>query len=218
MRAPRAVHSAARGTRGLHARAGGARTPAALDGGLDADSVVSAGGAVLARADTVARCPKASLRGLPGTMVTAPPERMLREIGAFLESWASRSTIVLVLEDLHWSDNATATLLSFLAERRDPARLLIIGTFRPAEASTHDHPIREVKQTLRARRRCVDLALDYLSAADVRAYLRGRFGDAVQPPGSADSPAYRRQSALCGGHRRGPDPARPARAQQMAAG
>jgi predicted ATPase len=120
------------------------------------------------------------LRGLPGTMVTPPPERMLREIGAFLESWASRSTIVLVLEDLHWSDNATATLLSFLAERGDPARLLIIGTFRPAEASAHDHPIRKIKQTLRARRRCVDLALDYLSAADVRAYLLSRFGAAAQ--------------------------------------
>ena len=112
-------------------------------------------------------------------MMSAPPERMLREIGAFLESWATRSTIVLVLEDLHWSDNATADLLSFLAQRRDPARLLILGTFRPVEAGTHDHPIREVKQTLRARRRCVDLALDYLSTAEVREYLRGRFGDEI---------------------------------------
>lgn len=98
--------------------------------------------------------------GFQGSMMSAPPERMLREIGAFLESWAAGSTIVLVLEDLHWSDNATADLLSFLAQRRDAARLLILGTFRPADASTHDHPIREVKQALRARRRCVDLALD----------------------------------------------------------
>ena len=117
--------------------------------------------------------------GFQGAMMSAPPERMLREIGAFLESWATRAAIVLVLEDLHWSDNATADLLSFLAQRRDPARLLIIGTFRPAEASTQDHPIREVKQTLRARRRCVDLALDYLSTAEVREYLRGRFGDEI---------------------------------------
>ena len=117
--------------------------------------------------------------GFQGAMMSAPPERMLREIGAFLESWATGSTIVLVLEDLHWSDNATADLLSFLAQRRDAARLLILATFRPVEASTHDHPIREVKQTLRARRRCVDLALDYLSTAEVREYLRGRFGDEI---------------------------------------
>ena len=42
--------------------------------------------------------------GLQGAMMSAPPERMLREIGAFLESWATRATIVIVLEDFHWSD------------------------------------------------------------------------------------------------------------------
>jgi len=116
-------------------------------------------------------------KGFPQAMMTATPERMLREVGAFLESVASQATIVLLLEDLHWSDHATADLLLYLAQRRDPARLLIIGTFRPAEASTQDHPIREVRQTLRTRRRCVDLALDYLSLVDVRDYLQGRFGN-----------------------------------------
>ena len=117
--------------------------------------------------------------GFQGTMMSAPPERMLREMGAFLESMAARATVVLLLEDLHWSDNATASLLSFLAERRDPARLLIIGTYRSVEASIQDHPIREVNQVLRAHRRCVHLALDCLSASEVREYLNGRFGNQV---------------------------------------
>jgi predicted ATPase len=121
--------------------------------------------------------------GFHGALISAPSARMLREIGAFLESIAARSTVVLLLEDLHWSDNATADLLSFLAERRDPARLLIIGTYRPVEASTQDHPIREVNRTLRTHRRCIDLALDYLSASDVRQYLHRRFGDEVQDLG-----------------------------------
>jgi DNA-binding winged helix-turn-helix (wHTH) protein len=116
---------------------------------------------------------------LPSAMMTAPPERMLREITAFLEALAARATIILVLEDLHWSDSASADLVAFLAERRDPARLLILATFRPAEAATEDHPIREIKQTLRAHRRCLDLALDYLSPANVRDYLRRRFGDGI---------------------------------------
>ena len=118
--------------------------------------------------------------GFQSAMMTAPPQRMLREIGAFLESIAAEATVVLVLEDLHWSDHATTDFLSFMAERRDPARLLIIGTYRPAEASTRDHPIREVRRTLRAHRRCIDLALDYLSVANVREYLRRRFGDSAQ--------------------------------------
>ena len=56
----------------------------------------------------------------------------------------------------------------------------MIGTYRPAEASVSEHPIREIKQTLLLHRRCSDLALDYLSAADVREYLRSRFGDEIQ--------------------------------------
>jgi predicted ATPase len=122
--------------------------------------------------------------GFHGAMMSAPPERMLREIGAFLESVAAQPTIVLLLEDLHWGDHATASLLAFLAERRDHARLLIIGTYRPVEATIQDHPIREITRTLRAHRRGIELALDYLSVSDVRRYLHGRFGDGVRDLGA----------------------------------
>ncbi|HVN87638.1 MAG TPA: AAA family ATPase [Candidatus Binatia bacterium] len=114
-----------------------------------------------------------------------PPQNLLREIGTALELMAAQSLQVLVLEDLHWSDPATVDLLAFLAQRRDRARLLIIGTYRPSEASIVDHPIRELKQTLRLRRRCVDLALEDLTEPVVCDYLRIRFGDAVTPLAAA---------------------------------
>ena len=107
-------------------------------------------------------------------------ERMLREITTFLEAMATPSTVVLVLEDLHWSDTATVELLAFLAQRPDPARLLILATYRPAEASVHDHPISEIKQVLRLRGYATELPLQYLSPGDIRAYLGARFGDDVQ--------------------------------------
>jgi DNA-binding winged helix-turn-helix (wHTH) protein/tetratricopeptide (TPR) repeat protein len=112
----------------------------------------------------------------PTAPLNAPAERMLREGARALESLGGQSTVVLVLEDLHWSDAATTDLLSYVAQRPDPARLLVLGTYRPAEASVYEHPIREVAQTLRLRRRCLDLALDSLSLADVRRYLLTRFG------------------------------------------
>ena len=43
-----------------------------------------------------------------------------------------------------------------------------------------DHPVREVKQTLRWRHRCLELALNYLSQANVGEYLHGRFGGEMQ--------------------------------------
>jgi DNA-binding winged helix-turn-helix (wHTH) protein len=118
--------------------------------------------------------------GWEAAMLSAAPQRMLREMGAFLESMAAASTVILVLEDLHWSDHATTDLVAFLAERRDPARLLIIGTYRPAEVITQEHPIREVKQALRAHGRAMDLALPYLSTANVREYLQHRLGDQAE--------------------------------------
>lgn len=112
----------------------------------------------------------------PTAPLNAPAERMLREGARALESMGSQSTVVLVLEDLHWSDAATTDLLSYVAQRPDPARLLVLGTYRSAEASAYEHPIREVAQTLRRHRRSVELALDSLSPTDVREYLLARFG------------------------------------------
>jgi len=109
---------------------------------------------------------------------SAPPshERVLRDLAALIEAAAARMPLILVLEDLHWSDASTMDLVSLLAQRPDPARLLVVGTFRPAEAALHAHPIRELRYWLRTSRRHTDLALGYLSLADVETYLRLRFG------------------------------------------
>jgi len=37
------------------------------------------------------------------------------------------------LEDLHWGDAATLELLAYVARRSQPARLLVLGTYRPVE-------------------------------------------------------------------------------------
>jgi DNA-binding winged helix-turn-helix (wHTH) protein/tetratricopeptide (TPR) repeat protein len=108
------------------------------------------------------------------------PARMIREGVAALETVAAERPLVLVLEDLHWSDPATVDLVSALGERGNPARLVLIATYRPAEASVAEHPIRLVRHTLRVHDHSVDLALDYLSESSVREYLRRRFGDGAR--------------------------------------
>jgi DNA-binding winged helix-turn-helix (wHTH) protein/tetratricopeptide (TPR) repeat protein len=100
-------------------------------------------------------------------------ERMLREMAAFLA--ALPDPLVLVLEDLHWSDHATLDLVSTLAQRRDPARLLLIGTYRPVEVAVRNHPLRTVHQDLRAHGRCRDLWLAPLTDVAVAQYLEHRW-------------------------------------------
>ena len=108
----------------------------------------------------------------------ATRERMLREIGQALEALTAQAPLVLVLEDLHWSDYSTLDLLSALARRREPARLLVIGTYRPVEVILGRHPLQSVKQELVAHGLCEELPLELLTEEDVAAYLRARF-----PPG-----------------------------------
>ncbi len=57
------------------------------------------------------------------------PERMLRELAEAAETMALERPLVLVLEDLHWSDHATLDWLAFVARRRRPARLFVVGTY-----------------------------------------------------------------------------------------
>src|SRR5262249_23178112 len=102
-------------------------------------------------------------------------ERMLREMAEALEALAAEVTLVLVLEDLHWSDYSTLDLVSALARRRQPARLLLLATYRPAEAVLSGHPLRAVQQELQPRRLGHELALGSLSEAAVAEYLSARF-------------------------------------------
>ncbi|MGH9839341.1 MAG: AAA family ATPase [Blastocatellia bacterium] len=102
-------------------------------------------------------------------------ERMLREIAEMLEALTLDAPLVLVLEDLHWSDYSTLDLVSYLARRREGARLMLIGTYRPADLILSDHPLRSVKQDLQVRRQCEELSLEDLSQSAVGEYFAARF-------------------------------------------
>lgn len=105
----------------------------------------------------------------------ATRERMLRELAELVETITADTPLILVLEDLHWSDYATLDLIALLARRRMPARLLIIGTYRPVEVIVHAHPLHAVKQDLQLHGYCMELPLMPLSEAAVAAYLLERF-------------------------------------------
>jgi len=105
----------------------------------------------------------------------ATPERMLRELAEAVEVLAADRPLILWFEDLHWCDHATVEWLSFLARRRERARLLMLGSYRPIDVIVHDHPLRTVKQDLHVHRQCEEVTLGWLSEAEVEEYLAVRF-------------------------------------------
>ncbi|WP_428929202.1 AAA family ATPase [Marinibacterium sp. SX1] len=69
---------------------------------------------------------------------TAPrsdgPDPMLREFHALMEALTAQRPGILVIEDLHWADPSTLAWLAAWSLHRGPARLMVLGTYRPDEA------------------------------------------------------------------------------------
>ena len=111
----------------------------------------------------------------------ATQARMVRELAELLHALTLKRPLVLVLEDMHWSDNATVECLAYLAQRREPAQLLVLSTYRLVEAILRAHPLRGLVQELCGRGQSDELRLELLPAEDVTAYAAGRLGGAVHP-------------------------------------
>jgi DNA-binding winged helix-turn-helix (wHTH) protein len=111
----------------------------------------------------------------------ATRERMLREIGDALESITTQTALLLVLEDLHWVDDSTVDLISALARRRAPAKLLLLATCRPLDLESSGHSMKALLPDLLVHRLCRTIDLTPLSAAEVEEYL-GAQSPASRPP------------------------------------
>jgi len=109
-------------------------------------------------------------------------ERMLRELGEAFEVLGDARTLVVVLEDLHWSDASSIGALSYLAQRMRSSQLLIVGSYRPTDHSVGRHPLHGARQALVARGLASELRLEPLTSRDVDTYLARRLGGAPIEP------------------------------------
>ena len=102
--------------------------------------------------------------------------RMLRELAEAFEVLAAERPLVLVLEDMQWSDRSTTDLVAMLGTRREPARVLLIVTCRQAELTKGDG-LAKVMAELRAHKQALTLHLETLAEAAVADYLAQRFSN-----------------------------------------
>jgi DNA-binding SARP family transcriptional activator/type II secretory pathway predicted ATPase ExeA/TPR repeat protein len=109
----------------------------------------------------------------------APGASMLLELLELLDAAAAGRPLILLIEDLHWSDLPTIELLAAFARRSTPARVLIIGTARRDEL--HGHPLDRALAELRVRGLCEEIALDPLGEDALAEYLVHRFPEGGFP-------------------------------------
>jgi DNA-binding winged helix-turn-helix (wHTH) protein/tetratricopeptide (TPR) repeat protein len=114
-------------------------------------------------------CTTAERDALRRELAGVGPERMLREMGEVLDRLADRRPLLLVTEDLHWSDRATIQLVDYIARRRGSARLMWLASFRLAEVVALEHPLNSVRRELRLHSMCTEVVLDSFSETEVAA-------------------------------------------------
>ncbi len=78
---------------------------------------------------------------------------------------AAAPTLLLVLDDLQWSDPDTLEWLHYLLRNDSPSRLLVVGTARDDETGA-EHPLTRFQTATRATNQLREIALSSLDAAE----------------------------------------------------
>lgn len=115
-------------------------------------------------------------QALERSSVGATAGRMLREISDALEAIAQQQPVVLVLEDLHWSDPSTIEWLDYFSHRSNNARVMLIATGRP------EGPQHNVFRDLTLREHAHSVQLRSIEESSISEYLTRRL---QQPPSQA---------------------------------
>jgi DNA-binding SARP family transcriptional activator/predicted ATPase len=127
----------------------------------------------------------------------AAHERMLREMVDALEALAARAPLILLLEDLHWCDLSTLDLLEAIARRPEPARLLVLGTFRPGDAARSGHPLDALARDLRSRGLSAEVRVEPLTEPEIDEYLLRRLPVGTMAPGGLAASLLQRTGGNC---------------------
>ena len=112
-------------------------------------------------------------QGGPGALPVAEVERY-RVHATFAERLAEAARerpIVVVIEDLHWADEATNELIPYLARKLRDARVLLLITYRSDELHRL-HPLNHVLAELSRGRLAEDIRLKRLTLEEVGDVIR----------------------------------------------
>src|SRR5262249_16006958 len=111
--------------------------------------------------------------GVRAQAATGSQELMKRELGTLLQALSVERRVILFIDDIHWADDSTVDLISYLASMFDRLGILIIATYRESELPRQH--FRSLKLDLQARRQCKQIVLGFLNQAEVELYLSLEF-------------------------------------------
>jgi class 3 adenylate cyclase len=96
--------------------------------------------------------------------------RLFDSVTSFVRNAAAANPIVIILDDLHWSDKPTLLMLRYLARNVPGHRILLVGAYRDVELD-RTHPLAEILATLRREPFYHRVLLRGLPESDVVSWL-----------------------------------------------
>lgn len=116
------------------------------------------------------------LASAPTERERTSPERLRDAIASLIESAVELAPQVLVIEDLHWADESTLAMLTFLLRTLNRGRLLLLITCRSDDVRRGDPVSRFVGESTRARllHRLALTRLDEDAARELAQQITGR--------------------------------------------
>jgi class 3 adenylate cyclase len=140
---------------------------------------------------------KDRLRGLPPARESDPEtERYLLYAAAagLLEEAGKQEPVVLILDDLHWADGPTLSLLRHVVGAGASMRLLVVGTYRHSDLS-REHPLTALLADLHREGGVERMKLSGLDGEDVLALVEAAAGHELDEDGRALAAEITRETA-----------------------
>jgi predicted ATPase len=107
--------------------------------------------------------------------------QLFEQAGMLLERAARGSTLVLAIDDVHWADQSTLDLVSYLVHTVSAAPIVLVLAYRTDEV-TRRHPLRPLLARLRMLPQVVPVTMSPLDRSEVAALATAILGEL---PGTA---------------------------------
>src|SRR5690554_3278056 len=116
----------------------------------------------------------------PASRDAAGADRLHEMVAVVLEKCAEEHPVIVVIEDLHWVDSATLTVLQFLLGAVTSGRIMLVLSYRSDDVG-RGHPLRVFVSNAERARRAVRIQLDRLTLAEVGVQAREILGSVPDP-------------------------------------
>lgn len=118
--------------------------------------------------------PELTKTGRAEPATTLEQHRLSVAFQGLFAAFAREAPVLLVVEDLHWCDEASLGLLHYLARELRDSRVLLLGTYRSDEMHRR-HPLLRVLAAMQRERVVGEITLGRLTREEVGELIRATF-------------------------------------------